>query len=328
MLTDIVGFTTLAEQSTPEAVTDFVNRHFTMLNALRRGARAATLAQFIGDSVMAFWGAPDPQPDHAARACRAALAIAAALEAENGAAADRGEPPIRMRIGINTGEVTAGNVGAPGRSNYGIVGDTVNTTQRIEQLAKTICHDQPTAAILVSGRTRTQAGDGFAFVEAGAHALRGRQELCRSTVSYAMRAVSTTARARRSRRCGPCRSGPRLTGTDRRRAWPAALAAMLALVPAAPGCGGGAAESAARPPGAAAGGQLVSVVGEVSVNGAAAGGRTLPFVPICAGDLIAVGVRPAGPRSTCSKPTRPCGWTRTRSAGSRRRPSPEAGSSS
>ena len=68
---------------------------------------------------------------------------------------------MRMRIGINTGLVTAGNVGAPGRSNYGIVGDTVNTTQRIEQLAKTLCPDQPTAAILVSARTQAQAGLGL-----------------------------------------------------------------------------------------------------------------------------------------------------------------------
>ena len=73
-----------------------------------------------------------------------------------------------MRIGINTGMVTAGNVGAPGRSNYGIVGDTVNTTQRIEQLAKLICPDQPTAAILVSARTRALAG-------LGVHLPRGRR---------------------------------------------------------------------------------------------------------------------------------------------------------
>ena len=87
-----------------------------------------------------------------------------------------GLAPVRMRIGINTGMVTAGNVGAPGRSNYGIVGDTVNTTQRIEQLAKLICPDQPTAAILVSARTRALAGPGFTFREAGAHEVRGRRE--------------------------------------------------------------------------------------------------------------------------------------------------------
>jgi class 3 adenylate cyclase len=175
MLTDIVGFTTMAEQSSPDEVTDFVNRHFTMLDRCVE-AEGGTLAQFIGDSVMSFWGAPDPQPDHAARACRAALAIAAALEAENRQRARDGLGPVRMRIGINTGMVTAGNVGAPGRSNYGIVGDTVNTTQRIEQLAKVICPDQPTAAVLVSARTRELAGAGFDFREAGAHEIRGRSQ--------------------------------------------------------------------------------------------------------------------------------------------------------
>ena len=175
MLTDIVGFTTMAEQSSPAVVTDFVNRHFTMLNACVEG-EGGTLAQFIGDSVMSFWGAPDPQPDHAARACRAALAVAGALQAENARRAQEGLEPVRMRIGVNTGMVTAGNVGAPGRSNYGIVGDTVNTTQRIEQLAKTLCPDHPTAAILVSARTHALAGPGFAFHEAGAHEVRGRRE--------------------------------------------------------------------------------------------------------------------------------------------------------
>ena len=66
MLTDIVGFTALAERSTPEAVTEFVNRHFTMLTRCVE-AEGGTVAQFIGSSVMAFWGAPDPQPDQTRR---------------------------------------------------------------------------------------------------------------------------------------------------------------------------------------------------------------------------------------------------------------------
>jgi class 3 adenylate cyclase len=191
MLTDIVGFTTLAEHNTPEAVTDFVNRHFTMLTRCVE-AEGGVVGQFTGDSVMAFWGAPDPQPDHAVRACRTALAIAGALEADNGRRRTRNELAIRMRIGINSGEVTAGSVGAPGRSNYGIVGDAVNATQRIEQLAKTICHDRPTAALLVSGRTRAQAGEGFTFVDMGAHTLRGRQEVMRIHRLVPMRVVSAT----------------------------------------------------------------------------------------------------------------------------------------
>ena len=85
-----------------------------------------------------------------------------------------------MRIGVNTGEVTAGNVGAPGRSNYGIVGDAVNTTQRIEQLAKDgLPRTGRRPPILVSARPGCRPGTGFAFTDAGAHAVRGRQELVR-----------------------------------------------------------------------------------------------------------------------------------------------------
>ena len=175
MLTDIAGFTTLAERSPPEMVTAFVNRHFTMLTRCVE-AEGGTVAQFIGDSMMSFWGAPNPQPDHAARACRTALAIAAAIETENADRHSQGQPPIQLRIGINTGPVTAGNVGAPGRSNYGIVGDTVNTTQRIEQLAKIVCTDQPTVAVLVSEQTQVLSGPGFRFTDAGSHAVKGREE--------------------------------------------------------------------------------------------------------------------------------------------------------
>lgn len=175
MLTDIVGFTSMAEQSSPTVVTDFVNRHFTMLNRCVE-AEGGTLAQFIGDSVMSFWGAPDPLPDHAERACRAALAIGRALDDENRRRATEGLAPVRLRVGINSGMVAAGNVGAPGRSNYGIVGDTVNATQRIEQLAKTVCTDDASMAILVSERTRELAGSAFAFAPAGEHLLRGRRQ--------------------------------------------------------------------------------------------------------------------------------------------------------
>lgn len=173
MFTDIAGFTTFAARRAPEEVTRFVNEHFTLLTALVE-AEGGTLAQFAGDSVMAFWGAPDPQPDHAARACRVALAIAGALEEENARRALTGDDAVRIRIGINTGTVIAGNVGAPGRSHYGLVGDTVNATQRIEQLGKAVCTDRPTAAILVSANTRRKAGEAFRFLDVGTHGLRGR----------------------------------------------------------------------------------------------------------------------------------------------------------
>ena len=248
MLTDIVGFTTLAERDTPEAVTHFVNRHFTMLTHCVE-AEGGVVGQFTGDSVIAFWGAPDTRPDHAACACRTALAITAALKAENGQRQTRGEAPIRMRIGINTGEVTAGNVGAPGRSSYGIVGDVVNATQRIEQLAKTICPDQPTAAILVSGRTRAQAGEGFTFVEMGAHALRGRQEVMQIHRLVPMRVVSAIA-PRRSRAPMSPRPRPAADGAPARRRGPDPLAGRRARagVQRPPGCGRRCRGESAAPP--------------------------------------------------------------------------------
>ena len=174
MLTDIVGFTTLAEQSTPAAVTGLRQPAFHHAHACveAEGGDVGAVHRRQRDVVLGRTGP-------AARPRRARLPGCAG---DRGGAQGRERPaadgvePVRMRIGINTGEVTAGNVGAPGRSSYGIVGDMVNATQRIEQLAKTLCHDQPTAAILVSGRTRAQAGDGFTFVEAGAHEVRGRRE--------------------------------------------------------------------------------------------------------------------------------------------------------
>ena len=115
--------------------------------------------------------APEAQPDHAARACRAALAIRAAVTADNAARVREGGDPVRVRIGIHSGEVIVGNIGAPGRINYTIVGDTVNTANRLEQLGKETDEGGADAMILASAAT--------AWVEAralGAHPIRGRQE--------------------------------------------------------------------------------------------------------------------------------------------------------
>ncbi len=175
MITDIVGSTTLFEHLPPESAARLVNEHFTTLTAIIE-AEGGTVGDFAGDGLLAFWGAPEPLADHAARACRAALAIAAALEAEGRKASPGGMPPIRVRIGINTGPVSMGNVGSPGRSTYGLVGDTVNATQRIEQLGKRLCPDRPPAAILISARTAAEAGRGFATMDMGRHEVAGRSD--------------------------------------------------------------------------------------------------------------------------------------------------------
>ena len=175
MLTDIVGFTTLAEQSAPAAVTDFVNRHFTMLNACVE-AEGGTVAQFIGDSVMSFWGAPDPQPDHAARACRAALAIGRGARGRERAPGPRGPGagPHAHRHQYRHGHRRQCRRARPQQLRHRRRHGEHDPADRAA--GQDPLPDQPTVAILVSARTRALAGAGFTFVEAGAHEVRGRRE--------------------------------------------------------------------------------------------------------------------------------------------------------
>jgi class 3 adenylate cyclase len=137
MFTDIVGFSRLAARLSPSDTAAFLNDHFALLGRCIE-AEGGTIDKYIGDSVMAFWGAPDEQADHADRACAAALAIARTLAADNAERRAEGLEPARLRIGISTGRVLVGNIGAPGRVNYTLVGDVVNLAQRLEQLGKEV----------------------------------------------------------------------------------------------------------------------------------------------------------------------------------------------
>jgi class 3 adenylate cyclase len=175
MFTDIVGFTRHAETMTAPETARFLNDHFATLSACVE-AEGGTIDKFIGDAVMAFWGAPEEMPDHAARACRAALAMRAAVEADNARRRGQGADPIRVRVGLHTGSVIVGNIGAPGRINYTIVGDTVNTANRLEQLGKEIVEGEPAVAIVISGDTARAAGDAVQPIAAGTQQIRGREE--------------------------------------------------------------------------------------------------------------------------------------------------------
>ncbi|MFI5016752.1 MAG: adenylate/guanylate cyclase domain-containing protein [Dongiales bacterium] len=135
MFTDIVGFSRIALRHTPTSLAAFLNRHFGLIGR-HVDAEHGTIDKYIGDSVMAFWGAPVLDSDHALHAARAALAIAETLAADNRRRAKKGFAPVRIRIGLHTGLAIVGNVGAPGRVNYTLIGDTVNAAQRLEQLGK------------------------------------------------------------------------------------------------------------------------------------------------------------------------------------------------
>ena len=173
MFTDIAGFSAASQGLSAPEVAAFVNHHFSLV-AKCIEAEDGTIDKFMGDGVMAFWGAPERQSDSAERACRAARAIAAAIHQDNKQRQAAGEPAIGIRIGIHTGMATVGNIGAPGRLNYTIIGDTVNIGQRLEQLGKEVYPAGAEVAILVSGDTVQYLGKDFKPVAAGRYELKGR----------------------------------------------------------------------------------------------------------------------------------------------------------
>jgi class 3 adenylate cyclase len=137
MFTDIASFTSMCETMSAGEVAAFINQHLSLVSACVEQA-GGTIDKFIGDAVMAFWGAPGRVENPAASACRAAVAIQHALAADNKRRAAEGLAPVRIRIGIHMGPVVVGDIGAPNRINYTIVGDTVNAAQRLESLGKTV----------------------------------------------------------------------------------------------------------------------------------------------------------------------------------------------
>lgn len=174
MFTDIAGFTTLSEQMDAAAAGRLLNHHFAILcRAVDENGGAVD--KFLGDGMLAFFGAPDHLEDHAAAAVRAAATIRQELENDNIKGAAEGRPPLRVRIGIHTGLVIVGNIGASDRVNYTIVGDTVNISQRLLEVGKLAMPDAP-ACIALSKETASRLGESFATIPMGEHWLRGRGE--------------------------------------------------------------------------------------------------------------------------------------------------------
>ncbi len=175
MFTDVVDFTATAEKTTAAEVAALLNRHFDLLGQCIED-EGGTIDKFIGDCVMAFWGAPDDQPDHADRAMRAARAIALAVAKDNADRRRQGLAPLRVRIGVHSGPVVSGNIGMSGRSAYTIVGDAVNVCNRIEQLGKSVAPSEE-IVVLLSGETVDFLTEGRSdLAPLGKHCLSGRTE--------------------------------------------------------------------------------------------------------------------------------------------------------
>jgi class 3 adenylate cyclase len=175
MFTDIRGFSTLAEDLGAAETAALLNSHFSLLSACIE-AEGGTVDKFIGDAVMAFWGAPEVQQDHAARALRAAREIAVALRGDNAKRCAVGLPAVRVRIGLHSGPVVVGNIGSASRINYTIVGESVNTAARIEELGASLQGDAE-VIILAGASTAEESGGCVPLTSVGIRNLRGRSEL-------------------------------------------------------------------------------------------------------------------------------------------------------
>ena len=179
LFSDIRGFTTLSETSTPEQVVELLNAYFT-LQVGAVFAHEGTLDKYIGDAIMAFWGAPDSRNDHALSAVAAALAMSDRLEQFRQQADAMGIElgrELEIGIGVHSGSAVVGFIGSVTRQDYTAIGDTVNLASRIEGQTKGI------SRILVSEDTKLmceqQSGAGdcpFEFIEKGEHQVKGRAQ--------------------------------------------------------------------------------------------------------------------------------------------------------
>ena len=171
MFTDIVGFSTLSEHMPAAETAAMLNEHFAILVDCIE-AEGGTVDKYIGDPVMAFWE-PDETGVNVDRAIRAARQIRRRVTEDNASRRRIGRVAPCVRIGIHTGDALVGNIGAPGRINYTLVGDAVNVAARLEQLSKTIGQESD-AKILISDATAALAQDRDGLVSVGTYEIRGR----------------------------------------------------------------------------------------------------------------------------------------------------------
>lgn len=168
LFSDIRNFTTISENSTAEEVVHMLNEYFTrMLDPVFR--YDGTLDKFIGDAIMAVFGAPIPQENDAENAVKAALEMRRALKWYNVDREGRGELPIDIGIGITKGEAVSGNIGSEQRMEYTVIGDTVNVASRLEGLTKNYDYK-----ILVNEQVYNDVKDKIACVDLGFAQVKGK----------------------------------------------------------------------------------------------------------------------------------------------------------
>jgi adenylate cyclase len=174
LFADIAGFTGLSETMDAGQLTHFLNRFLTPMTGVILD-QSGTVDKYMGDAIMAFWNAPLDVPDHEARATRAAMLMQARLAELNAQWRDEAEaegrihPPIGLRIGLNTGSASVGNMGSEQRFDYSVLGDTVNLASRLEGQCKTY------GITIMLGEETAAALPSWALIELDLIRVKGRQ---------------------------------------------------------------------------------------------------------------------------------------------------------
>ncbi len=175
LFADLRGFTTLAEGMPAPELVALLNRYLDRMSAALE-AEGGVIDKYIGDEIMALFGAPVAAPDGADRAVRAALGMRSALAAFNRELAAEGRPALAFGVGINTARVVAGNIGSRRRLNYSVIGDGVNLAARLQPLTR---RAEFAADIIVSETTRAALGGRYSLRPLGVVEVKGKAEAVR-----------------------------------------------------------------------------------------------------------------------------------------------------
>jgi adenylate cyclase len=170
MFSDIRGFTTLSERMLPDKLAAFIKEYLTPMTAIVFDEKG-TLDKYIGDALMAFWNAPLDQADHALRACRAAVAMLVKLDQLKAKWREEKYPEFDIGIGINTGLMHVGNMGSDVRSDYTVMGDSVNLASRLEGTNK-----EYETRIIISEATYNHVKDQVVARRLGAVRVKGKRK--------------------------------------------------------------------------------------------------------------------------------------------------------
>jgi adenylate cyclase len=170
LFSDVRGFTGISEALRPEELREYINEYLTQMSSIIRSRYRGTLDKYIGDAIMAFWGAPVEDPQHARNAVLAALEMQGRCEALNAKFTARGWPTLKMGVGVNSGTVRVGDMGSQVRLAYTAMGDAVNVASRVEGRTKSYA-----VGILVGKPTRDRVSE-VAFREVDRIKVTGRDE--------------------------------------------------------------------------------------------------------------------------------------------------------